>query len=89
MLDRRLAPLALGLFLNAFLGAPNAHAQDADAESRVPPALEPWVPWVLSNESTYGCTSPTAATEGDRMGEPICVWPGELRIEVAAGGATW
>ena len=89
MLDRRLAPLALGLFLNAFLGAPNAHAQDADAESRVPPALEPWVPWVLSNESTYGCTRPTAATEGDRMGEPICVWPGELRIEVAAGGATF
>ncbi|MBK8593426.1 MAG: hypothetical protein IPN77_30795 [Sandaracinaceae bacterium] len=23
------------------------------------------------------------------MGEPICVWPGELRIEVAAGGATF
>jgi len=84
----RLAPLALLLLLLASASsfAGRAHAQ---SDAGVPPALAPWVPWVLAGETNYGCTMARAATEGDRMRDPICVWPGELRIEVLEGGASF
>jgi hypothetical protein len=80
----RLAPLALVLLLSSLTG--RAHAQ---SDAGIPPALTPWVPWVLAGEMSYGCTTSRGATDGDRAREPICVWPGELRIEVLEGGAAF
>lgn len=76
---------ALGLSFS-MLGAGAALAQ---RPVPVPEVLSPWVPWVLADDLTYGCTLATAATDADRQREPICVWPGELRIEVSAGGASF
>lgn len=83
MLDRR---LVLGVLAVSLSFASVTHAQAPDD---VPAVLTPWVPWVLANDTTYGCTLPRAATEPDRSVNPICVWPGELRIEVVEGGASF
>ncbi len=84
-MTHRIAKLALAAVLLSSSIA-TAHAQ---VDAGIPPALAPWVPWVLAGESDYGCTSPRAATDGDRSRDPICVWPGELRIEVLEGGASF
>ncbi len=44
----------------------------------VPPALAPWVPWVLHGLEAEGC--PPAFDGGSRH----CAWPGPLEIEVLA-----
>ncbi|MCB9657673.1 MAG: hypothetical protein H6726_08510 [Sandaracinaceae bacterium] len=80
-----LAPLFL---LTMMVGLGGRASAQPSAES-VPPVLRPWVPWVLEGDAAYGCTRPTAATEPDRARDPICVWPGELRIDVADGGASF
>ncbi|MBK6807422.1 MAG: hypothetical protein IPG81_00685 [Sandaracinaceae bacterium] len=83
---RSLSLVALGLSLSV-LGVSAASAQQPPVP--VPEVLTPWVPWVLADAPLYGCTLATAATDSDRTRDPICVWPGELRIEVGEGGATF
>ncbi|MFO0681256.1 MAG: hypothetical protein U0234_04355 [Sandaracinus sp.] len=81
-----------GLLAAAALGvlavvAP-ARAQSLDPEE-IPPALRPWVPWVLAEDATYGCTAVGSAAGADVAGDPICVWPTSLRIEVGPSGASF
>lgn len=57
-----------------------AGAQPIPAES-IPPALRPWMAWVVDEEPTYGCT----ITDGD----PLCAWPGALSVEVTAQTGTF
>jgi hypothetical protein len=70
---RAAAALALAL---AALPAPAA-------DPYVPPELEPWVGWVLDEGDQRAC--PWVA--GDGTGARECAWPGELRLDVADGGA--
>lgn len=95
MRSRQLSLLAaLGLSFSV-LGASLVQAQAPRPPQQpsprvpVPEVLAPWVPWVLADDATYGCTLAAAATDADRAREPICVWPGELRIEVGTGGASF
>ncbi len=55
----------------------------------IPPALRPWVPWVLADQTTYGCTPSESAVGLGAESDPICVWPSSLRVELASGGATF
>ena len=47
----------------------------------VPPALRPWLPWVFFGEDSRDC--PPAHDDGDRR---ACLWPGELSLDLDAGG---
>lgn len=54
-----------------------AAAQPIARES-LPPELRPWVAWVLDELPTYGCP----VVEG----QPVCAWPGRLRLELGPQG---
>ena len=69
----RLLAVALGLLAAAALPAAAKTAGIA-----VPPALQPWVPWVLHGLEAEGC--PPAFDGSARH----CAWPGPLEIEVLA-----
>src|SRR5260221_559721 len=47
----------------------------------IPPELRPWVPWVLDGAKDHVCT----AVEGNA----VCLWPGRLRLDLAAGGGSF
>jgi hypothetical protein len=69
--------LALSAVLAAAL--PTATAQPVSRED-LPPALRPWVPWVLDQAPTLGCATV--------QGQAVCLWPGRLRLDLGpAGGA--
>ena len=55
-------------------------ASHAGPEPYVPPPLETWVPWVLDQKDWRDC--PTDQTDGARL----CAWPGQLRLDLDAGG---
>ena len=67
--------LAVALGLLAAVALP---AAAKPARIAVPPALEPWVPWVLHGLEAEGC--PPAFDGRTRH----CAWPGPLEIEVLA-----
>jgi len=50
----------------------------AAAPVAVPPQLQPWVPWVLSQHPELRC--PLIADQA------VCLWPGELKLELDARG---
>ena len=80
---RRLVPLAVrGLALAAALlaGREPASAQPISRDD-LPPSLRPWVPWVLDQLPTLGC-----ADRARR--QPVCLWPGQLRLELGATGGS-
>jgi hypothetical protein len=58
-------------------------------EAEIPPALRPWAAWALADHPTYGCTSAESAAGDGGGGDPICVWPASLRVEIVQGGATF
>ena len=68
------------LVLLALLGPAMALAQPIAREA-VPPALEPWVPWVLDGQVEYGCAVVS--------GEAVCLWPGALSLDLGAEGGTF
>ncbi len=79
---RRLVPLAVrGLILAAALlaGRETASAQPISRDD-LPPSLRPWVPWVLDQLPTLGCPTVHAT--------PVCLWPGQLRLELGATGGS-
>ena len=79
---RRLVPLAVrGLALAAALlaGREPASAQPISRDD-LPPSLRPWVPWVLDQLPTLGCPTVHAT--------PVCLWPGQLRLELGATGGS-
>ncbi|MBW2276963.1 MAG: hypothetical protein JRF63_05685, partial [Deltaproteobacteria bacterium] len=47
-------------------------------ETDLPPALKPWVPWVLDDAPDHACPAVD--------GQAICIWPGELELELSADG---
>ncbi|MFO7494802.1 MAG: hypothetical protein R6X05_04115 [Desulfobacterales bacterium] len=69
----RVLAVAAGLLAAATLPAAAKLGQIA-----VPPALAPWVPWVLHGLEAEGCPP---AFDGARR---HCAWPGPLEIEVLA-----
>ncbi|HVO12058.1 MAG TPA: hypothetical protein VMX54_15060 [Vicinamibacteria bacterium] len=79
---RRLEPLrsASGLLAvtASLLLAASAAAAQPFAREDLPPALRPWVPWVLDEVPTLGCATV--------QGQAVCLWPGRLSLELAAAG---
>ncbi len=70
------------VILAAVLGAVAAGANGQPiAKDDLPPSLRAWVPWVLDQVPTLGCASV--------QGQPVCVWPGALHLELNAAGGTW
>ncbi|MBN2797926.1 MAG: hypothetical protein JXX28_02150 [Deltaproteobacteria bacterium] len=47
----------------------------------LPPPLEPWVPWVLSQHEELACPAVDGA--------PACLWPGNLSAEVTDEGGSF
>jgi hypothetical protein len=78
---RRLALLVAPVFvaLLALWPAPSRAQLDTSA---VPPALLPWVPWVLDGQEHLVCPL------GDG-GERVCAWPGQLSLDARADGAVF
>ena len=80
---RRLAPsFARRLTLAAVLaaGAAAAGAQPIARED-LPPGLRAWVPWVLDQAPALGCATV--------QGQAVCLWPGQLTLDLGAGGGTF
>lgn len=80
---RRLESLLVRwLTLTAILaaGLPTASAQPISRED-VPPGLRPWVPWVLDQVPTLGCATV--------QGQAVCLWPGQLTLDLGAGGGSF
>ena len=82
-MQRRLAPSVLRwLTLAAALasGLSTASAQPIPRED-LPPGLRPWVPWVLDQVPSLGCATV--------QGQAVCLWPGELKLDLAGSGGTF
>jgi hypothetical protein len=47
----------------------------------VPPLLRPWIPWVLDQAPAYGCARV--------QGQAVCVWPGQLRLDLGGSGGSF
>lgn len=80
---RRLEPSVVrGLTLAAALAAAvsPASAQPLSRED-LPPALRPWVPWVLDQVPTLGCATV--------QGQAVCLWPGQLKLDLGPSGGTF
>ena len=71
-MKRLLAPLLLGLL---------PLAGQATEPPGIPPALQPWKDWVLTQDDQWRC--PLLADDKTR----ICAWPGPLRLDLDARGA--
>lgn len=65
------------LALAALVVAPRPSAAQPIREADIPPALAPWVPWVLEGDATYGCSMTDEGT-------PRCDWLSLVRLEVLA-----
>ncbi len=74
--DLRSKAVIVVAFLWSLLWAPGVFAQEVG--DTVPPALRPWVPWVLSEMGEEACTS--------LNGVRTCIWPGELRLTLDESG---
>lgn len=68
--------VVLGVLILSLFWAPAVTAQMPD--ETIPPALRPWVPWVLGELGEEACTS----LEGTRT----CVWPGQLSLDLSESG---
>jgi hypothetical protein len=51
------------------------------SRDELPPALRPWVPWVLDQAPALGCATV--------QGQPVCVWPGQLRLDLGGSGGSF
>lgn len=67
----------LTLLLGCLVGAPVGAALDP---AQIPPALVPWVDWVVHGHDQRTCPL-------DTEGEPVCAWPGRLTLAIDAQGA--
>jgi hypothetical protein len=78
----RFAPFivqGLGAVL-ALIAATAAGAQPISRDE-VPPALRPWIPWVLDEVPTLGCAMV--------QGQAVCLWPGQLDLDLGRTGGTF
>lgn len=53
-----------------------------------PAALEPWRAWVMKDQAFRACPL-MAGMQGAAAGDFLCAWPGELRIDADADGASF
>jgi len=65
----------------ALVGASPAVRAQPIPQSDLPPALRPWVPWVLDQVPSLGCQ-----TVGDTT---VCLWPGRLALDLGPSGGTF
>jgi hypothetical protein len=65
----------------ALAAVPPAAGAQAIAREDVPPALRPWIPWVLDQVPTLGCATV--------QGQAVCLWPGQLKLDLGASGGTF
>src|SRR3546814_14824303 len=70
------------IFLALVLLALAAPAAAAPRDIAIPPALRDWTGWVLHGHERELCPS-----LGRGSNSKACGWPGELRLDVDAGGA--
>jgi hypothetical protein len=68
------------LTVAAAVASSTAGAQPLSREE-LPPSLRPWVPWVLDQVPTLGCATV--------QGQAVCLWPGQLRLDLGPGGGTF
>ncbi|HEY6881866.1 MAG TPA: hypothetical protein VI299_27750, partial [Polyangiales bacterium] len=73
------APRLFALMILCTVGT--AHAQPRTASDAVPPALAPWMPWVLATAGDARCSQVE--------GQPRCSWPGALALDVAGNAASF
>lgn len=81
--------VARGAALAAVLALGSSASAQTLAPEAIPPVLRPWVPWVLADQATYGCTNAESAVGASEGIDPICVWASSLRVEVQGDGATF
>jgi hypothetical protein len=95
--SHRVLSTLLTAALAATLFVLELHATPASAqpmpEADVPPALRPWIPWALEG-SSHQCATRDGALGNDANpfaggAEPVCVWPGDLGLVVAADGGSF
>ena len=77
---RRLVPLAVRVLVVAagLVAGPTAAGAQPISRDDLPPSLRPWVPWVLEQLPTLGCATV--------QGQAVCLWPGQLQLELGAAG---
>jgi hypothetical protein len=74
--------LVRGLALAALLAAiPSPASAQPFSREDLPPSLRPWVPWVLDQVPTLGCATV--------QGHAVCLWPGQLRLDLGPTGGTF
>ena len=73
----RAEPCALIAAFGLLASCASAAQAQPIANDDIPPALRPWVRWVVENDDSYGCTP-----NGDGV---ICTWPGSVRLDVRGG----
>jgi len=81
MTSKKLFVMVSILAAAAMLG-PSRSSASPMAEKDVPPDLRPWISWVLDEAPDRNC----AITA---RGETICIWPGELRLNLNAKGGVF
>jgi hypothetical protein len=74
------SPAVRWLTLAAAAASSTAGAQPFSREE-LPPSLRPWVPWVLDQVPTLGCATV--------RGQAVCLWPGQLRLDLGPTGGTF
>ncbi|HXY39503.1 MAG TPA: hypothetical protein VEQ10_07530, partial [Vicinamibacteria bacterium] len=62
----------------AFLLAASAATAQPMARDELPPALRPWVSWVLDEVPSLGCANV--------QGQVVCVWAGRLSLDLRGDG---
>ena len=75
----RLPPMRLSLLLPMLLPMFLSAQAVAASPVSVPPALEPWVPWVLEDQDQRACPLGDDASR-------ICAWPGLLMLDLDDAG---
>ena len=71
---------SLGLCLGSLASLPTS------AQVDVPAPLEPWRDWVLYGQEHLACPV-LNGSPADQAASFVCAWPGEIAVDVVAGGA--
>ncbi len=75
------APLLCAFAALATIGSAGPAAAEPFPVSELPPALMPWVPWVLDSVPEHAC--PVIEDEA------ICAWPGDLELDLRRDGGSF
>ncbi len=56
----------------------------AAQDRSVPPALEPWIGWVMWDQTDLDCPAIY-----DQYEKKVCTWPGQLNLDLNSTGGSW